>query len=228
MVVNTELEKSVGYLFKNKDLFERALKHRSCGKNNNERLEFLGDSILGFVVADALYQRFPKEKEGILTRFRSYVVKGETLYQVALKLNLTDYVVVGPGELKSGGYRRESTLADCVEAIIGAIYLDGGLEPAKAFIFKYFNGFIEQLDKESFGKDAKTRLQELLQKHQVDLPDYAVKSIDGKDHHQIFNVTCSVSHFSIVTTGRGTSRRKAEQQAAERALQGIHDRQSKN
>lgn len=220
----TKYCQQIGYTFSDESLLRQALRHRSCGNHNNERLEFLGDAILGFVIAEELYRRFPLDKEGILTRFRSHIVKGDTLSQVALELGIPDIIEVGPGELKSGGYRRESILADSVEATIGAIYLDSGLDSARSCILRLFDKYIRRLDKNEFGKDAKTRLQEWLQKRSQTVPTYDVLSIDGKDHNQVFHVSCTIESPYIQTNGRGSSRKKAEQQAAERALNNIYDK----
>ena len=210
------------YHFKNENLLTLALTHRSMGSNNNERLEFLGDSILGMVISAELYNRFPNEKEGVLTRLRSNLVKGETLSEIAVELNLGEFIHLGSGELKSGGYRRASTLADVVEAIIGAVYLDSytesGIKQVEKIILKIFNSRISDCEPAGILKDPKTRLQEYLQSKNLSLPTYNVVSISGKEHLQTFKVSCSIDGFSNHVVATGASRRKAEQAAAEKAL----------
>ncbi|ODN43997.1 ribonuclease III [Piscirickettsia litoralis] len=214
-----DLCKAIGYQFTNEALLTSALTHRSVRSNNNERLEFLGDAILSFVIADALYNRFPESQEGELSRFRASLVKGETLAQVANEFEVGQFLHLGTGELKSGGYRRESILADAVEAIIGAIYLDAGIEAARAAILRWFDQRIAGVHKQTHSKDAKTRLQEYLQaKHDI-LPEYEVLRIEGKAHEQTFHVECRIEILNISQKGSGTSRRRAEQEAAAKILQ---------
>lgn len=214
-----ELARKLGNPCTDTELFELALTHRSCGKRNNERLEFLGDAILSLVIADDLYQRFPAAREGQMSRLRSRVVKGETLAKIAREMQLGDYLRLGSGELKSGGYRRDSILADSVEAIIGAVYLDQGIEAARRFILHWFAGHLEQLDLNISLKDAKTRLQEFLQSRRAELPRYELISVEGDPHDQTFHIRCEVVLLEQPTEGRGSSRRQAEQEAARRALQ---------
>lgn len=210
------------YQFNDETLLNLALTHRSIGSNNNERLEFLGDSILGMVISSELFNRFPKEKEGVLTRLRSSIVKGDTLSEIAAELNLGDYIKLGSGELKSGGYRRASTLADAVEAIIGAIYLDSkvdyGIAKVEKIILKVFQSRLDKCEPSATLKDPKTRLQEYLQSKNLPLPIYSVVSISGKEHLQTFKISCSIEGFSNHVIAKGASRRKAEQAAAEKAL----------
>ena len=210
------------YHFKNERLLTLALTHRSMGSDNNERLEFLGDSILGMVISAELFKRFPDEKEGVLTRLRSSLVKGETLSEIAIELNLGEHIQLGSGELKSGGYRRASTLADVVEAIIGAIYLDScidsGIKRVEKIILKIFSSRINSCEPGGVLKDPKTRLQEYLQSKNLSLPAYNVVSISGKEHLQTFKVSCSIEGFPNHVVATGASRRKAEQAAAEKAL----------
>lgn len=213
-----ELARKLGNPCTDEALFELALTHRSCGKRNNERLEFLGDAILSFVIADALYQRFPDAREGQMSRLRSRVVKGETLAKIAREMALGDYLRLGSGELKSGGYRRDSILADSVEAIIGAVYLDQGVEAARAFILHWFDQHLQQLDLKVSLKDSKTRLQEFLQSRRSGLPQYELISVEGDPHDQTFHIRCHVELLEQSTEGKGSSRRQAEQQAASRAL----------
>lgn len=216
-----KLEQKLDYQFKDKSLLELALKHRSLGAKNNERLEYLGDAILGFIVADLLFKKFPKASEGQLSRLRALVVKGVSLAEIALDLDLSQFVKLGPGELKSGGNRRESILADTVEAILGAIYLDSNEATLRKIILKLFHEKLSELSLEKAEKDPKTRLQELLQSRHFNLPDYTVTDTHGKDHAQQFQVSCRVEYKKgeiFVTTSTATSRRKAEQQAAENML----------
>lgn len=214
-----DLCKALGYQFNDEELLTRALTHRSVRANNNERLEFLGDAILSFVIADALYLRFPKSQEGELSRFRANLVKGETLAQLAHEFEIGQFLRLGTGELKSGGFRRESILADAVEAIIGAIYLDAGIEEARAAILRWFDERIGRVHKQTHTKDAKTRLQEYLQAKYEALPEYEVLRIEGKAHEQTFYVECRIDVLNLSKKGSGTSRRRAEQEAAAKMLQ---------
>ncbi|NOX43205.1 MAG: ribonuclease III [Gammaproteobacteria bacterium] len=213
--------RELNYLFVDKSLLEKALTHRSIGADNNERLEFLGDSILGFVIASELFKYFPKAKEGELSRYRASLVKGDTLAILASELDLGRYLRLGPGELKSGGFRRDSILANAFEAIIGALYLDGGLHVAEKFILETYIKRIEAISERSSYKDPKTRLQEYLQARRLPLPEYSVVEIAGKSHEQLFKVTCKISLLVDLIEGDGSNRRKAEQDAAEKVLQHI-------
>lgn len=217
--------KTFGYQFNDTALLKLAFTHRSIGSNNNERLEFLGDSILGMVISAELFKRFPNEKEGVLTRLRSSLVKGETLAEIAIELDLGEFIQLGSGELKSGGFRRSSTLADVVEAIIGAIYLDSkdefGLDKIEKIILNIFLSRIDKCEPKGVLKDPKTRLQEYLQAKNLTLPTYSVVSISGKEHQQTFKVSCSIKGFANHVIANGSSRRKAEQAAAEKALENI-------
>ena len=216
-----KLLKQIDYQFKDDALLKQALTHRSASKKHNERLEFLGDAVLGLVIAQRVYEKFPDLPEGKLTRMRSNLVKGETLAKVARELDLGGLIKLGPGELKSGGHRRDSILADAVEAIIGAIYLDAGLESATATIDKLFAERITKLDPKVQIKDNKTQLQEYLQSRQMALPDYQVSNISGKDHAQTFTVICDVPALKLQQSGEGRSRRIAEQEAAKLVLEKI-------
>jgi ribonuclease III len=209
----------LGYRFSKLALLRRAITHRSAAKENNERLEFLGDAILNFLVADFLYTRFPMAQEGKLSRLRATLVKGETLAELARELGIGEHLILGPGELKSGGYRRSSILADAFEAVIGAVYLDGGLETCRKLVNFLYQERLETLANEAFLKDPKTRLQEYLQARQFPLPDYRVSAVKGEAHDQVFQVECIISEASLSVTGRGRSRRKAEQDAATQALE---------
>ena len=212
------LERRIGYSFKDQDLLVLALTHRSLGGRNNERLEFLGDSILNFVAAEALFERFPQAREGQLSRLRARLVKGVTLAELAKGFELGDYLRLGSGELKSGGFRRESILADTTEAIIGAIYLDSGMEAARERILLWLTEHIESLTLVDNNKDPKTRLQEYLQGQHCDLPEYEVIDVSGEAHCRVFRVECRVAPMTGHTFGVGNSRRLAEQEAAQKAL----------
>jgi ribonuclease-3 len=192
--------------------------HCSAAKENNERLEFLGDSILNFLIADFLYDRFPRAQEGKLSRLRAILVKGETLAELARELEIGNHLILGPGELKSGGYRRTSILADAFEAVIGAVYLDGGLEVCRKLVASLYQDRLEALTSEVLLKDPKTRLQEYLQARQLPLPDYQVNAVSGESHDRIFQVQCVINDLPS-GIGIGRSRRKAEQDAATQVLE---------
>lgn len=204
--------------FKDPKVLQQALTHRSVGLNNNERLEYLGDAILGFVIAEALFIRFPNVKEGKLTRLRASLVKGVTLAEIARELNLENVLILGSGELKSGVFRRESILADTVEAILGAFYLDSGLEQVKSLILRLFDERLMAIDIDEVIKDPKTQLQELLQSRKRALPIYSINKVKTKDSQPLFEVSCQVSLISKPVIAQGASHRKAEQKAAERML----------
>lgn len=215
------LQKQLGYEFNQPALLKQALTHRSYASNNNERLEFLGDGVLNFIVAHQLYQRFQKLPEGDLSRLRAQLVKEATLFEISLTLKLGELLNLGEGELKSAGWRRPSILSDALEAIIGATYLDSGFVAAEALVCKLYEERLENIDPKSIDKDAKSKLQEYLQSKKIDLADYTVISIEGEAHAQTFKVSCSINKLNITTLGEGTSRRNAEQQAAELALEEI-------
>lgn len=208
----------LGHTFSDVQLAERALTHRSFGSEHNERLEFLGDSILNFIVAEALYERFPKAAEGDLSRMRARLVKGETLAEIARAFQLGDALNLGAGETKSGGHRRESILADALEALIGAIYLDAGLDACRLRVRAWFSGRLEQLTPGDLNKDSKTLLQEMLQARAQTLPHYRLTDTSGEDHRQQFEITCEIAALQEHFVGRGSSRRAAEQAAAETAI----------
>ena len=212
------LAKKLGLKFNNPELFRRALTHRSADSRNNERLEFLGDSVLGFVIAECLYERFSTADEGVLSRLRSILVNQTALAQLARQLNVGEYLILGSGELKSGGYRRDSILSDAVEAIMGAILKDQGMEFARTWILDKFADSIDRLSMENWQKDPKTRLQELMQGRGFDLPIYSLLSQEGQPHDQFFRVECRIQLMSLTAVGEGTSRKRAEQQAAEKML----------
>ena len=213
-----ELAKKLGIRFNDPELFKRALTHRSADSDNNERLEFLGDSVLGFVIAECLYEKFGDADEGVLSRLRAILVNQTSLAQLARQLSLGDYLILGSGELKSGGYRRDSILSDAVEAIMGAILKDQGMDVAKAWILDLFADSIKRISLDNWKKDPKTRLQELMQGRGLELPIYLLVSQDGQPHDQYFRVECRIQLMSLTAQGDGASRKKAEQQAAENML----------
>jgi len=212
------LLKKLAYSFNDIELLNEALTHRSYATKNNERLEFLGDGILNFVIADELFKQYPDVQEGDLSRLRSTLVNKESLAEIAEQLNLGEVILLGTGELKSGGFRRPSILADTVESILGAVYSDGGFESCRDLIVRlYAKRLASPADLQSL-KDPKTRLQELLQSRRFSLPEYQVVNITGQAHSQIFHVRCSIDKMNIKVDGEGKSRRKAEQVAAEKAI----------
>ena len=218
------VEKRLNYQFRDPQLLECALTHRSAGKRNNERLEFLGDSILNLVIAEFLFRHLADAPEGDLSRMRASLVKGEKLAKLATGLELGEYLVLGSGELKSGGFRRSSILADSLEAIFGAIFMDAGFETCQRIILEIYAATLDDLPDVSSIKDPKTKLQEFLQSRQLPLPEYAVLSVEGEPHAQKFVVECRVSGMTESVLGNGSSRKKAEQSAAKKALQELlHD-----
>jgi len=217
------LQGRLGYQFHKPDFLETALTHRSANKNHYERMEFLGDAVLNLVISDQLYELFPQASEGELSRLRAHLVKGDSLSVIAGELALGEFLRLGSGELKSGGYRRKSILADVLESIIGAIYLDGGFGVAQDFILRTFADKIAVVGEVKNLKDPKTRLQELLQARSLPLPEYEVVNTSGQAHNQYFKVSCRVSLLENPVFGSGSSRRKAEQAAAEQVLGLIHD-----
>ena len=214
-----KLSRQIGYEFKDTGLLKQALTHHSAAKQHNERLEFLGDAVLGMIIARELYDKFPQVPEGKLTRMRSTLVKGDTLAELARESDVGELMNLGPGELKSGGHRRSSIIADAMEAIIGAIYLEAGLDQTEQVVLHLWKSRINKLDPNEHPKDAKTRLQEFLQSRKLPLPVYEVVKITGKDHAQTFVVHCQVANLNSPLEGVGSSRRKAEQQAANLALE---------
>lgn len=212
------LLRRLGYQFSDPKLFKKALTHRSATNYHNERLEFLGDSILGMVIAEYLFERFPKADEGQLSRLRSMLVRGKTLAQLSKELEVGDCLHLGEGEMKSGGFRRESILADAFEAIIGAIYLDSDFANTRTIILQLYEKRLSELSLKLVQKDPKTRLQEWLQSKKMDLPIYDLLKVTGEAHQQMFEVKCMIDEKQLMTIGSGSSRRNAEQQAAEKAL----------
>ena len=210
----TTLQNQLGYTFKKPALLRQALTHRSFSANHYERLEFLGDGVLNFTVAHILYEQFAQQKEGDLSRIRAHLVRQETLVEVAQNLNISQYLFLGEGELKSGGLSRPSILADVVEAIFGAIFLDAGFDAASSVIRTLFAPILKNLDPDNAGKDAKTQLQEHLQAHKMAVPKYEIIHTSGAAHEQLFTVTCCIDALKITTQGEGATRRLAEQAAA--------------
>lgn len=216
------LQVNIDYHFNDTELLSAALTHRSVGKGNYERLEFLGDAILGMVIADALYKKFPDATEGELSRMRARLVRGESLTRLAQRISLGDYLSLGQGELKSGGFRRASILADAFEALLGAIYLDSDINRCRLFILQQFDELLENVSPDEAVKDPKTRLQENLQSRQMPLPEYEVIATEGEAHEQTFTVECRVNTIDPVQAS-GSSRRKAEQAAARLALESLEN-----
>lgn len=212
-----QLCRRLGYQFNDKSLLQRALTHRSAARNNNERLEFLGDSVLGYIITQALFERYQKDNEGKLSRYRSLLVKGETLADIARQFNIGDYLYLGGGELKSGGFRRASILADSVEAIIGAMVLDSDINTATNIVLSWYDERLDEVGQSTL-KDPKTRLQEYLQGKKLALPSYEIIRIEGKEHNQVFYVECQVESLGVSLEAKGSSRRNAEQLAAEQIL----------
>lgn len=218
----TNSEAPLGHCYSDAGLLKQALTHRSAGRPNNERLEFLGDALLNLLVAEFIYECFPKASEGEMTRLRAALVSGAALAQLAREFDLGEHVLLGPGELKSGGFRRDSILADTVEALIAAIYLDAGWEACRSHVRNIFAERITSA--QNMGtKDPKTSLQELLQANGLPLPEYELISTSGDDHSKTFEVSCAVESLAMRDSGSGTSRRAAEQSAAELLLEPVRN-----
>jgi ribonuclease III len=212
-----------GHRFADPDLLQRALTHRSAGARNYERLEFLGDALVNMIIAEALFQRLPRADEGMLTRARATLVRESSLAAIARGLGLGDRLQLGPGELKSGGFRRESILADALEGLVGAIYLDAGFEACRSAVLGWFGDALDRAPDTIRDKDPKTRLQEWLQARRFPLPVYDLLSTEGEDHCKTFHVRCVMEAPPLACTGSGASRRDAEQAAASAALQQLKD-----
>jgi len=219
MINDTLLQTKLGHVFNNASLLRQALTHRSHSILHNERLEFLGDSVLNCVVASLLFEKYTKIDEGDLSRLRANLVKQQSLYEIAVRLELAQFLRLGEGELKSGGFRRPSILADTLEAVFGAIYLDAGFNAAKDVIYGLYTPILETVDPATLGKDAKTLLQEYLQSKKIALPVYTVAATHGAAHSQEFEVECSIPKLEIQVFGTGGSRRAGEQAAAKMALE---------
>jgi ribonuclease-3 len=217
----TSLEQALDYHFADTTLLDQALTHRSHSSHHNERLEFLGDSVLNFVVAALLFKRFPRIDEGDLSRLRANLVKQASLAEIATRLTLSQYLRLGEGELKSGGFRRPSILADALEAVFGAVFLDGGFDAAQKVIARQYEPVLVHVDPKTLGKDPKTLLQELLQARKLDLPTYTVVATHGAAHNQLFEVECQIPKLEIKVSAPGASRRAAEQSAAQLAIAAI-------
>jgi ribonuclease-3 len=213
------LTTALGVSFNSSELLEQALTHRSAGQPHNERLEFLGDAILGMIVAERLFTLFPEASEGQLSRLRAQLVKRDTLAKIAREIGLGEYLRMGSGELRAGGQSRDSTLSDALEAFLGAVYLDLGTNAVEEVFNSLFDERLQQLDLSRSVKDPKTRLQEYLQSRNLTLPEYSVTATSGKQHQQLFEVECSLPGLEITARGEGRSRRKAEQDAASNALE---------
>lgn len=216
-----EFSRRLGYEFSKPELLRQALTHRSFGTPNNERLEFLGDSVLNCVIATVIYHLYTRLPEGDLSRLRAHLVKEPTLAEIARSLNLGEHLILGEGEMKSGGFRRPSILADTLEAVMGAIYLDGGFEKVVLIIEELYALLLKDLDPATLGKDPKTMLQEYLQGRRIALPRYSIVATRGEAHEQHFQVECLIPELNIRALGEGGSRRNAEQDAAKNAYQAI-------
>jgi ribonuclease III len=212
------LRTSLDYEFRDPDLLRFALTHRSAPGSNNERLEYLGDAVLDTVISEIIYRQRPDADEGELSRLRSFLVKDAALADLAAELGVGRHIILGPGEKKTGGHRRESILADALEALFGAVYLDSGFEAAKAVICRAYGNRLQALPDATDLRDPKTALQEFLQARQLALPEYLMEKVSGKAHQQTFEVSCAIGEFAKRTVGTGGSRRDAEQQAAEKML----------
>jgi len=213
------LAQQLNYAFQDMRFLQIALTHRSYQDENNERMEFLGDGVLNFIIAEALYQQFPTAQEGALSRFRATLINRTTLAELARRFDLGTYLFLGQGELKMGGRQRESILSCGMEAVIGAIYLDGGFEKLRTCLLRWYEPLLSNLSDAASHKDPKSQLQEHLQSHHGVLPVYQIDAVEGQRHQQIFVVSCSVPNTKKITIGRGSSRRRAEQEAAEAMLE---------
>jgi ribonuclease-3 len=212
------LQRRLGYAFREPALLQRALTHRSFGAEHNERLEFLGDAVLSLAISSLLYQRFSGSDEGDLTRVRAHLVREDSLHRAALALGLPEVIRLSDGEARGGGAQRPSILADATEAVIGAVYLDGGCEAAEQLVGRLFGEVIQATEVDNWSKDPKTELQEWLQARRIPVPAYRILATRGQAHAQTFEVECAVATLGLVDRGEGRSRRAAEQQAARRLL----------
>ena len=213
------IERRLGYQFGDASLLQQSLTHRSHGAPHNERLEFLGDGLLNFVIARLLFQHFSSLAEGDLSRLRAGLVNQQALSELAVSLSLGEHLRLGEGELKSGGFRRPSILADAFEALIGAVFLDGGFAAAEKVLTEIYRPLLAAIDPTASGKDPKTSLQEYLQGRRFGLPQYSIVSIEGEAHEQRFRVECAIAELSIRSQGEGPTRRAAEQEAARSAFE---------
>ncbi|QCI25973.1 ribonuclease III [Buchnera aphidicola] len=217
-IVIQKLQKIIGYSFKNKKILKRALTHCSAGNQHNERLEFLGDSILNFVISHALYKNFPDINEGDMSRMRAKLVRGKTLSKIANEFQLGRYLTLGPGEIKSGGAQRKSILANAIEALIGGIFLDSNILTINKLILLWYASRLNKINPKNTKKDAKTRLQEYLQSKNFSLPEYIIIQVYGETHNQLFTIQCNILNMKYSVIGFGSSKRKAEKNAALAAL----------
>lgn len=215
------LQRRLDYTFRDIGLFEQALRHRSASGESNERLEFLGDAVLDIVVSEVVFRAFPNSPEGDLSRLRSSLVKDTSLARLAVDLGLGDWLILGSGERKTGGHRRASILADALEALFGAVYLDAGFEASRTVIERAFGDRFQDLPDPQQLRDPKTRLQEWLQARQLDLPDYSLVDVSGQAHDQTFEIQCSIGGIETTTRGSGSSRRQAEQKSARAMLDAL-------
>jgi len=217
-IVTRDLEQltlQLGCEFSNKEILNTALSHRSIRGPNNERLEFLGDSIVNYIIAEALYNKFPNEREGQLSRLRSTLVRGDTLAELAIEFGLSEFIRLGPGEMRSGGHLRASILADTFEAVIAALYLDAGMERCREKVLEWYAKRLDEVSVEESHKDPKTQLQEYVQARGLPLPIYELAQTTGAQHQQTFHIKCTVEGLDYEAQGSGSSRRRAEQVAAE-------------
>ncbi len=212
------LKQSLDYEFENVEFLRQALTHRSAQGINNERLEYLGDAVLDFVISEAVYLQRPDASEGVLSRLRSSLVRDVTLAELATDLGIGEHLILGPGEKKSGGHRRASILADALEAIFGAVYLDSDFDEARRIIHNAFADRLVDIPDSAERRDPKTRLQEYVQSRKIELPDYQVEKVDGQAHKQTFSIRCTIAELDASTTGQGTTRRDAEQESAEQMM----------
>lgn len=218
LVIIKKLQRFLGYNFTNTNLLKHALTHRSASTNHNERLEFLGDSILSFIIAKALFNYFPNINEGSMSRMRATLVRGNTLAEIACEFSLGAYLQLGQGEKKSGGFNRESILANTIEAIIASIFLDSNIDIVEKIVLKWYKNRFKKISPYDTQKDPKTKLQEYLQSKHLNLPIYNIERIFGEAHNQIFTILCNIPDLNKSFCGFGSSRRKAEQDAAKNAL----------
>ncbi|MDC1514210.1 ribonuclease III [Porticoccaceae bacterium] len=218
-----QLQDRLQYQFSDPQLLTLALSHRSCGSNNNERLEFLGDAVLGMAISSFLFKRFPEAREGDLSRIRSQIVRAESLAEIARELDLGPELLLGPGEMKSGGHRRDSILGDTVEALLGAVFLDQGLVAVEACIQNWFSASLNTLTLDTPVKDAKTALQEWLQARGKPLPEYLVVKTEGEDHSRLFTMSCTIDAVEETAQATASSRRKAEQLVAEKLVKKLEN-----
>lgn len=216
------LYQHIGYTFQNQALLEQALTHRSAGSNHNERLEYLGDAVLGLTIANQLYHQFPKAREGQMSQLRASLVRSESLADIARTLALGDYVLMGTSECKSGSHDRDSVLEDLLEALIGAIYLDSDFNIVQQTVLQWFTQRLQSLSLADNVLDPKSQLQATLQQQGYELPHYDIINTEGAEHQQTFTVRCTVPELSLVAQGQGSSRKKAEQVAAQKVLQAYH------